>query len=87
MSYYESEILKELEEGEIYTSRQIDIFFFENRDVVILCDTNHISDSTDIKYTVVKRSERYIHKQSEVTYGSRVLPSRQSRVYELERVY
>ncbi|WP_330948945.1 hypothetical protein [Virgibacillus sp. MG-45] len=83
MSYYEKEILKDLVEGEEYTSRQIDIFLRENKDVIILSDTGRIVDSEKMKYKVVKKIEKYVHRTEGFT-RTYLIPNMPSKIFELE---
>ncbi|MCJ7840499.1 hypothetical protein MUB24_06105 [Lederbergia sp. NSJ-179] len=85
MTYYEDEILNELEVGEDYTSRQVLIFLYENKNATILSDSGRITNSNEIKYRVVGRKDKYIHTSRD---HDRVytIPNETSKIYEIERL-
>jgi len=64
VSYYESEIIKELTVGEKYTVRQLGILLYENKDVLILSKSIpqlRISDDSR-KLRVIDKIEAYAHQ-------------------------
>lgn len=87
MSYYEDEIPKELTLDGKYTSRQIYLFMIENKDVIILSDSVHLSfSSNDIEYMVKAKKENFIHKLADNSYKTHMIPNRKTRIYEISRI-
>ncbi|MDP1471799.1 hypothetical protein Q8G32_28580 [Priestia megaterium] len=80
------EVLRDLKEDSIYTSREIKNFIHDNRNALILCDNSQITDDSKIQYKVIRRIENYIHKQVDGRYGVYHIPSSVSVIYEIERV-
>lgn len=85
MSYFEDEILKDIEINKEYTSRQVQIFLHENKDVVLISDRNNIVNDNKIKYRVIRRIDKYIHRISS-TSRNHILPNNITRIYEIEQV-
>ncbi|NGY82216.1 hypothetical protein F6Y03_10915 [Bacillus megaterium] len=83
---YEDEILRELKEDSNYTSREIKNFIHDNKNAIILCNTLQITDDSQIQYKVIRRIQKYIHKQVDGQYGVYRIPSSESVIYEIERI-
>lgn len=86
MTYFHDEVPKELKVDEVYTSREILTFLYENKDAIILADISHITDNSHIRYKVLRKIEKYVHRQSETNYRTYRIPNSETAIYELERV-
>lgn len=84
MSFYEDEILRELEVGEVYTAYQLRFFLTDNDNVILLLDDSQINDISNIKYKVRNKIEKYIHQQSPINYRTYLIPNSKSVIYEIE---
>lgn len=84
-SYYESEILKELEVGEIYSERDIRGFISSKRDVTILCPNTWQFDSNNryTKYKVLDMFKTYLHQK---VNGNYKINTDEKTVYKILRV-
>ncbi|MBK5446051.1 hypothetical protein [Peribacillus sp. TH24] len=83
MSYYEDEVPVDLETGEVYTSRAIQIFLQEKRNIIVLADHDHLPNSDEVKYVVKNKISKYLHRNENRTY---MIPSTESVIYEIQRV-
>ncbi|WP_026678204.1 hypothetical protein [Fictibacillus gelatini] len=87
MSYYEDEVPQDLELNCEYTSREIYLFMIENKNVMILSDSVHLSyDDRSNKYKIVDIKENFIHKQAENSYKSHMIPNNKTRIFEIMKV-
>ncbi|MFJ7471132.1 hypothetical protein ACIQWI_21555 [Peribacillus frigoritolerans] len=82
MSFYEDEIPKDLEVGEEYTSRQIQIFLQVKRNIIVLEDSGFLPDSDEFKYKVTNKSSKYVHRNDNNSY---IIPSIETVIYEVTR--
>ncbi|MGN4714115.1 hypothetical protein ACTFR9_26810 [Bacillus cereus group sp. MYBK222-1] len=84
MSYYDNEVRKELEVGEVYKEREIAIFMDNARDnVMVICDLNRSFDmDSEDKYKVFDRLDTNVHTHSD--YRHQV---NRKRIYIVKRVY
>ncbi|MBT2735150.1 hypothetical protein [Bacillus sp. ISL-7] len=85
MSYYESEILNDLEIGEIYTSRDIASIVYYKRNSIILCEdtSNFRSEDTETKFKVIDRMETFIHKNERSSY---VMNNTKQLIYVVKKI-
>lgn len=82
---FESEIPEELNEGEIYTSKDIRYFVTFHDVKVISEDTSHFNESETIKYRIVKVIEGYVH--SSQRGNCYAIPGNKEKTYIVERSY
>ena len=84
MAYYEDEILRELNVGEEYTSRQIAILIQENKNATILSKSiGQFSTSSDRKIKLLDKIEAYKHYYDQRSF-SYMVPSSKSTTYIFE---
>lgn len=86
LSYYEEEILKELDCGNQYTSRQLAIFVVENSDSIVISKDNTDFDCyPEMKHKVIQKLNGYVHSGSsrERKY---YIPNKSQRIYYVERL-
>jgi hypothetical protein len=84
---YEDEILKDLEKGNVYTSREIaSIVYGGNRDAVILCEDTSRFDENDreSKFKVIDKLNTFIHRNENYNY---VIPNSKKVIYVVKKVY
>jgi hypothetical protein len=81
---FESEIPKELNKGEIYSSKDIHHFVAFNDVKVISEDTSQFYESESVKYRVIMKTEAYVH--SSKLGNCYIIPGNKERVYIVERI-
>ncbi|MCG3797380.1 hypothetical protein COE94_09600 [Bacillus toyonensis] len=79
------EMLKELEEGGIYTEKQISNLLCTNRkELTILCDSvKKFGESEKERFQVIGKYEIYVHKNQGYSYQA---PSKKTMVYVIEKI-
>lgn len=80
MTYYEDEILRELNIGKKYTQKQLSIFVVENINTVIISKTcNELNDYSQKMHEVIEIIKGYEHKgDRQRTYH---IPSSKTTIY------
>ncbi|MGM9978995.1 hypothetical protein CYL18_14345 [Pradoshia eiseniae] len=88
MTFYEDEVPESLELNEVYTANQIGIYLNTHKRTVILTDFNHFAyDSNDLKFKIVNKIERYVHRYSDNDSYALSIPNKKSEVIEIKRIY
>lgn len=84
MAYFEDEIKKDLEVGEIYTSSEIaSILYFSSSSIVLCEDTSHFHKTNDVHYKVLNKMETFLHKNERFSYS---IPSKKTKIFIVKKV-
>ena len=80
MAYYENEILRELNLGEMYTPKQLMIFVVENSNTTVISKScNHFVEFSTQKHTVLEIIEGFEHRgEDHRTYH---IPGKKTKIY------
>jgi hypothetical protein len=81
MTYFEDEILRELQIGELYTSRQLRIFIENNNAVIITRSNCQLSEYSDHSFIVKEIIEGYEHRLHNFSY---YIPNSENKYYIVE---
>jgi len=87
MSFYEDEIKKELNLGEVYTEREISSIVYFSPHMILCKDKRQFSPTGNWSFKVVDKMDTYVHVNDQNGRGAyRVPPMDKKTVYVIEQV-